>query len=229
MGLYPNSDRWGQSEGRSLYWQMVPQIVPSSDPRPWGTTVKNGRFGPGVPVFGDLGDQQAALVGQACFRPGEAKNTYGTGCFMLLNAGTSPIPSKSGLLTTLAYKFGDEPPVYALEGSIAITGALVQWMRDNLGLIHTSSDIAGLARTVEDNGGVYFVPGFSGLSLREQGKSRPHRQRARAAFRQGLLDALDVGAQVAKLLVDALVAALNLADVADLGGAFCRQRRQDER
>ncbi len=143
--------------------QMLPRIVPSSDPRTWGTTTQEGPFGAGVPVCGDLGDQQAALVGQACFSPGEAKNTYGTGCFMLSNTGTSPIPSKSGLLTTVAYQIGDDLPVYALEGSVAITGALVQWMRDNLGLIHKSSDIENLAESVEDNGGIYFVPAFSGL------------------------------------------------------------------
>ena len=117
----------------------------------------------GIPVAGDLGDQQAALFGQTCFSAGEAKNTYGTGCFMLLNTGTTPVPSKSGLLTTLGYKIGDEPAVYALEGSIAITGALVQWLRDNLGLISRSSDVEALAATVEDNGGIYFVPAFSGL------------------------------------------------------------------
>ncbi len=117
----------------------------------------------GVPVAGDLGDQQAALFGQTCFSAGEAKNTYGTGCFMLLNTGTKPVPSKSGLLTTLGYKIGNEPAVYALEGSIAITGALVQWLRDNLGMIKTSPEIEELAKTVDDNGGVYFVPAFSGL------------------------------------------------------------------
>ncbi|MDA8203450.1 MAG: glycerol kinase GlpK [Chloroflexi bacterium] len=117
----------------------------------------------GVPVAGDLGDQQAALFGQTCFSAGEAKNTYGTGCFMLLNTGTKAVPSKSGLLTTLGYKIGDQPAVYALEGSIAITGALVQWLRDNLGMIKTSPEIEELAKTVDDNGGVYFVPAFSGL------------------------------------------------------------------
>jgi glycerol kinase len=117
----------------------------------------------GVPVAGDLGDQQAALFGQTCFSAGEAKNTYGTGCFMLLNTGTKMVPSKSGLLTTLGYKIGDQPAVYALEGSIAITGALVQWLRDNLGMIKTSPEIEELAATVENNGGVYFVPAFSGL------------------------------------------------------------------
>jgi glycerol kinase len=117
----------------------------------------------GVPVAGDLGDQQAALFGQTCYDPGEAKNTYGTGNFMLLNTGTKLVPSKNGLLTTLGYKIGDQPAVYALEGSIAITGALVQWLRDNLGMITTSAEVEALAGTVEDNGGVYFVPAFSGL------------------------------------------------------------------
>ncbi len=117
----------------------------------------------GIPVAGDLGDQQAALFGQTCFNPGEAKNTYGTGCFMLLNMGELPVPSDSGLLTTLAFKIGDQKAIYALEGSIAITGALVQWLRDNLGLIAKSSEVEELARTVEDSGGIYFVPAFSGL------------------------------------------------------------------
>ncbi len=117
----------------------------------------------GVPVSGDLGDQQAALFGQTCFSAGEAKNTYGTGCFMLMNMGEIPVPSKSGLLTTLGYKIGDQKAVYALEGSIAIAGALIQWLRDNLGIIEKSSDIEMLAGTVEDNGGIYFVPAFSGL------------------------------------------------------------------
>jgi glycerol kinase len=116
-----------------------------------------------VAIAGDLGDQQAALFGQACFNPGEAKNTYGTGCFMLMNTGAKTVSSHHGLLTTLGYKIGKEPAVYALEGSIAITGALVQWLRDNLGLIEKSSEIEALALTVTDNGGVYFVPAFSGL------------------------------------------------------------------
>jgi len=116
-----------------------------------------------VAIAGILGDQQAALVGQTCFEPGEAKNTYGTGCFLLMNTGTRKIESKSGLLTTMGYKLGDQPAHYALEGSIAITGALVQWLRDNLGLIEKSSDVEKLARSVSDNGGVYFVPAFSGL------------------------------------------------------------------
>ncbi|MGD0018951.1 MAG: glycerol kinase GlpK [Candidatus Limnocylindrales bacterium] len=117
----------------------------------------------GVPVSGDLGDQQAALFGQTCFSPGEAKNTYGTGCFMLLNTGPAPVVSKRGLLTTLGYRIGREPATYALEGSIAITGALVQWLRDNLGLIRDAAEVETLARTVDDNGGIYFVPAFSGL------------------------------------------------------------------
>jgi glycerol kinase len=117
----------------------------------------------GVPVAGILGDQQAATVGQTCFGVGEAKNTYGTGCFMILNTGEELVPSKSGLLTTLCYKMGNNKPVYALEGSIAITGALVQWVRDNLGMISNSAEIEALASTVQDNGGVYFVPAFSGL------------------------------------------------------------------
>ncbi len=137
---------------------MLPDIKASSEVYGKGVGALAG-----VPVAGDLGDQQAALFGQTCFSAGEAKNTYGTGCFMLLNTGTKPVPSKNGLLTTLGYKIGKEPAVYALEGSIAITGALVQWLRDNLGLIQKSSDIEALANTVEDNGGIYFVPAFSGL------------------------------------------------------------------
>jgi glycerol kinase len=117
----------------------------------------------GIPVAGDLGDQQAALFGQTCFAVGEAKNTYGTGNFLLLNTGNEAVQSKSGLLTTLAYKIGDQPATYCLEGAIAITGALVQWLRDNLGLIKESPEVEDLAKTVEDNGGIYFVPAFSGL------------------------------------------------------------------
>ena len=143
--------------------QMLPRIVPSSDPATWGTTGKDDPFPDAVPVCGDLGDQQAALVGQTCYDTGEAKNTYGPGCFMLLNPGTQPIPSVSGLLTTVAFKMGDERAVYALEGSIAVTGALVQWLRDNIGLIRKAPEVEDLARTVEDNGGIYFVPAFSGL------------------------------------------------------------------
>ena len=139
--------------------QMLPKIASSSEV--YG--IAKLRAVDGVAIAGDLGDQQAALVGQACFKPGEAKNTYGTGCFMLMNTGGKAVVSKFGLLTTLAYKFGAKPPCYALEGSVAITGALVQWLRDNLGLIQTSSDVESLARTVNDNGGAYFVPAFSGL------------------------------------------------------------------
>ena len=117
----------------------------------------------GVPIAGDLGDQQAALVGQTCFRPGEAKNTYGTGCFLLLSTGKVAVQSNSGLVTTLAYRLGNAAAIYALEGSVAVTGALVQWLRDNLNIIGQSTDIEALARTVDDNGGVYFVPAFSGL------------------------------------------------------------------
>lgn len=138
---------------------MLPRICSSSEV--YGH-VQGGMIS-GVPIAGDLGDQQAALVGQTCFKPGQAKNTYGTGCFLLLNTGLHPVQSSHGLLTTVAYKLGDQPAHYALEGSVAITGALVQWLRDNLGLIRTSSEIETLARTVEDNGGVYFVPAFSGL------------------------------------------------------------------
>ena len=116
-----------------------------------------------MPIAGILGDQQAALMGQACFEPGEAKNTYGTGCFLLMHTGTVPTPSRHGLLTTVAAKLGDAPATYALEGSIAIAGALVQWLRDNLGIIKTSSEVEALANSVPDNGDVYFVPAFSGL------------------------------------------------------------------
>ena len=138
---------------------VLPRIGSSSEV--YGTATQSALQG--VRIAGILGDQQAALVGQTCFRPGEAKNTYGTGCFLLMNVGAKPVPSKHGLLTTVAYKFGQQPAVYALEGSIAITGALVQWLRDNLGLIKTSRDIETLAISVTDNGGVYFVPAFSGL------------------------------------------------------------------
>jgi glycerol kinase len=142
---------------------VLPRIRPSSDPELYGTTQKDGPFGGSVPVCGDVGDQQAALMGQACFEPGDAKNTYGTGCFLLMNTGASPVPSSSGLLTTVAYQLGSRPPVYALEGSVAIAGALVQWLRDNLGLVSSASEIEALARSVEDNGGMVLVPAFSGL------------------------------------------------------------------
>jgi glycerol kinase len=137
---------------------MLPQIKPSSEV--YGQA--KGALA-GIPVAGDLGDQQAAVFGQTAFDVGDAKNTYGTGNFLLLNTGTTPVQSKSGLLTTLGYKIGSQPAVYCLEGAIAITGALVQWLRDNLGMIKTSPEVEDLAKTVEDNGGVYFVPAFSGL------------------------------------------------------------------
>ena len=143
--------------------QMLPRIVPSSDEEFWGLTANDGPFGGQAPVCGALGDQQAALVGQACFEKGEAKNTYGTGCFLLLNTGPKPIPSKHGLITTVAYQMSGHEPVYALEGSIAIGGALVQWFRDNLCLIKTAPEIETLAGTVKDNGGMFIVPAFSGL------------------------------------------------------------------
>ena len=143
--------------------QMLPRIVPSIDKNTWGHTLKEGPLGAAVPVCGALGDQQAALVGQTCFAVGEAKNTYGTGCFMLLNTGTVPVQSTHGLLTTVGYQISGEKPVYCLEGSIAVAGALVQWLRDNLGLIDSAPEIEALARTVDDNGGAYIVPAFSGL------------------------------------------------------------------
>ncbi|HEX3180093.1 MAG TPA: glycerol kinase GlpK [Beijerinckiaceae bacterium] len=136
----------------------LPEIMSSSEPLGSAREPLSG-----VPIAGILGDQQAALFGQACLKPGEAKNTYGTGCFLLMNTGETPYPSTHGLLTTLGYKLGNAPAVYALEGSIAIAGALVQWLRDNLQLISTSNEIETLARTVDDNGDVYIVPAFSGL------------------------------------------------------------------
>ena len=138
---------------------MLPEIRSSSEQ--YGT-VRDGPLA-GVPIAGILGDQQAAMFGQACLRPGEAKNTYGTGNFLLLNTGTGKVLSDNGLLTTVCYALGDEPAVYALEGSIAVTGSLVQWLRDNLGLISDAAEVEALARTVDDNGGAYFVPAFSGL------------------------------------------------------------------
>ncbi len=139
---------------------MLPQIRSSSEVYGHG---RKGGLVPGVPIAGILGDQQAATFGQACFEVGNAKNTYGTGNFMLLNTGTSPIPSKNGLLTTVCYKIGEQDTVYALEGSIAVTGSLIQWLRDNLGFISSAPEVEQLAETVEDNGGAYFVPAFSGL------------------------------------------------------------------
>jgi glycerol kinase len=142
---------------------MLPRIVPSIDSDTWGHTLKDGPFQAAIPVCGALGDQQAALVGQTCFSVGEAKNTYGTGCFLLLNTGHTPVPSTQGMLTTVGYQVRGEKPVYCLEGSVAIAGALVQWLRDNLGLIDEAPQVEDLARTVEDNGGAFIVPAFSGL------------------------------------------------------------------
>ncbi|WP_067701686.1 glycerol kinase GlpK [Nocardia jejuensis] len=142
---------------------MLPAIAPSANPEGFGTTNPAGPFKGSVTIAGVLGDQQAATVGQVCFKPGEAKNTYGTGNFLMLNTGTEIVHSKHGLLTTVAYQFGDAEPVYALEGSIAVTGSAVQWLRDQLGIISGASQMESLAGQVTDNGGVYFVPAFSGL------------------------------------------------------------------
>jgi glycerol kinase len=147
------------AEEMGIPLSMLPEIRCSSEN--YGT-VRSGALA-GVPIAGILGDQQAATFGQACLEPGEAKNTYGTGNFLLLNTGTEKVLSRNGLLTTVCYALPDESPVYALEGSIAVTGSLVQWLRDNLGLINDASKIEALARTVDDNGGAYFVPAFSGL------------------------------------------------------------------
>ncbi|MDP9800594.1 glycerol kinase [Arcanobacterium wilhelmae] len=167
-----NASRTMLMDIRTLQWRedlcevfgvpmsMLPEIRSSSEV--YGKGRENGLLGD-VPIAGILGDQQAATFGQAAFTKGMAKNTYGTGSFMLMNTGTEPVISENGLLTTVAYKLGDSDPVYALEGSIAVTGSLIQWLRDNLGLIQKSSDVEDLAQTVEDNGGVYFVPAFSGL------------------------------------------------------------------
>src|SRR3954469_17374721 len=143
--------------------QMLPSIQPSSHPGLYGMTRRNGPLKGEVALSGDLGDQQAATVGQVCFGVGEAKNTYGTGNFLLLNTGTELVRSNHGLLTTVCYRFGEDAPVYALEGSIAVTGSAVQWLRDQLGIISGAGQSESLARQVEDNGGVYFVPAFSGL------------------------------------------------------------------
>ena len=157
----------------------LPRIVPSS-------AIHGEALGDlaGAPIAGILGDQQAALVGQVCFDPGEAKNTYGTGNFLLLNTGTKPTASTCGLITTVAYQFGDEPAHYALEGSIAITGALVQWLRDSLGLFANSSDIDRHAEEVPDNGGVYIVPAFSGLYAPYWRRRRPRHHRRPHPFRE---------------------------------------------
>lgn len=167
-----NASRTMLMDIRTLQWRedickdfgipmsMLPEICSSSEVYGYGR--KNGLL-IDTPISGILGDQQAATFGQACFEKGMAKNTYGTGCFVLMNTGEEPVFSENGLLTTVAYKIGDNKPVYALEGSIAVAGSLVQWLRDNLGMIKSSDEIEKLASTVDDNGGVYFVPAFSGL------------------------------------------------------------------
>lgn len=142
--------------------QMLPEIRPSSDSRTYGATSR-AIFGASLPVCGCLGDQQGALVGQTCLTPGEAKNTYGTGSFLLMHTGAEPVPSKSGLLTTVAYSLDSGDRAYALEGSIAVTGAAVQWLRDNLGIVQSAAETEAVAASVPDSGGVYFVPAFSGL------------------------------------------------------------------
>ncbi len=143
--------------------ELLPTIVPSVAPDSFGHTRAEGPFAAAVPIAAVLGDQQAALFGQACFRPGQAKNTYGTGCFLLLNTGEHPVQSAHGLLGTVAWKLGEGAPIYALEGSVAIAGALVQWLRDGLGILREAAEIEGLARSVEDSGGVEIVPAFAGL------------------------------------------------------------------
>ena len=142
---------------------MLPSVRPSSDSTFYGMTQPGGPFKGEVPLCADLGDQQAATVGQVCFTPGEAKNTYGTGNFMLLNTGTNIVPSHAGLLTTVCYQIRGALPIYALEGSVAVTGSAVQWLRDQLGIIKKAEEIEAMANSVADNGGVYFVPAFSGL------------------------------------------------------------------
>ncbi|WP_159623281.1 glycerol kinase GlpK [Ruania rhizosphaerae] len=150
----------GVASDMGIPLSMLPTIKSSSEV--YGEGRPKGMI-PGIPIAGILGDQQAATFGQACFEVGMAKNTYGTGNFMLINTGEEIVPSENGLLTTVAYKIGDAKPIYALEGSIAVTGSLIQWLRDNLGLISSAPEVEDLAKTVEDNGGAYFVPAFSGL------------------------------------------------------------------
>lgn len=142
---------------------MLPEIASSAPSEPYGVTLATGPVGGEVPITGVLGDQHAAMVGQVCLAPGEAKNTYGTGNFLLLNTGETIVRSNNGLLTTVCYQFGNAKPVYALEGSIAVTGSAVQWLRDQLGIISGAAQSEALARQVPDNGGMYFVPAFSGL------------------------------------------------------------------
>lgn len=153
----------GQLKHFGVPAEVLPSIASSIPEAPYGLTRKDGAFGAEIPICGILGDQQAAMFGQACFEQGTSKNTYGTGCFMLANTGTEIIQSNCGLLTTPLYRIGNNKPVYALEGSIAIAGSLVQWVRDNMGMIQKSSDIEKQALKAEDNGGVYFVPAFAGL------------------------------------------------------------------
>lgn len=142
---------------------LLPEIRPSSDSAFYGMTAADGPFGAAIPICGNLGDQQAATVGQTCFSPGDAKNTYGTGCFMILNTGEEIVYSRNGLLTTVCYQMGGSVPVYALEGSIAMAGATVQWLRDELQLIRSAAETEKIARSVDDAGGCYLVPAFSGL------------------------------------------------------------------
>src|SRR5205085_7255455 len=141
----------------SIPRRMLPGIAPSSSPQPYGVTTETGPVAGEVPITGVLGDQHAAMVGQVCLQPGDAKNTYGTGNFLLLNTGETIVRSSNGLVTTVCYQFGDAKPVYALEGSIAVTGSAVQWLRDQLGIISGAAQSESLARQVPDNGGVYFV------------------------------------------------------------------------
>jgi glycerol kinase len=184
---------------------MLPEIRSSSEPDGYGPTREDGPLGGQVPLTGILGDQQAATVGQVCFSPGEAKNTYGTGNFMLLNTGTEIVRSQAGLLTTVCYRFGDDAPVYALEGSIAVTGSAVQWLRDQLGIISDAEQSETLAGEVEDNGGIYFVPAFSGLFA-------PHwRSDARGAIVG--LSRFNTGAHLARATLEAIC--YQSRDVAD--------------
>jgi glycerol kinase len=143
--------------------KMLPEITASIDPEAWGKTSVDGPFGDAIPVCGNLGDQHAALVGQCCFEAGESKNTYGTGCFLLLNTGQQPTQSKRGLISTVAYQKAGEAARFALEGSVAVAGSLVQWLRDNMKMIGSSSEVESLAAAVDDSGGMYIVPAFSGL------------------------------------------------------------------
>ena len=201
--------------------RMLPRILRSSEPSEFGRTRPNGPIGAEVPIGGNLGDQHAATLGQACFTPGEAKNTYGTGNFMLLNTGHRIVPSASGLVTTVAYQLMRAEAIYALEGSVAVTGSAVQWLRDQLEVIRHADDVQGLAATVPDSGGIYFVPAFSGLFAPYWradargaivGLSRFHTKAhlARATLEatcfqtRAVLDAMvqDSGVQLARLKVD---------------------------